>query len=612
MDSYVFNTISELKSFNINNLTNGNLAFVLGYYNLNDGGKSEYFWDSLNTDPNDIITIIPHSTPTQGRWKRIVKEGIIDIKSIGCKDYVLDSSFLDNSSKIQSLINKNIHAFIPTGKFRITNTLKIERNSGEPETIRRGYSIRGRDVSSSFLLLDSNVNGISVQTFECRFENFTITSRDIANSTPTNSGFILGGVDDTSIGNNHSTYDYNKNNAGYCIINNVTISGIFNKHLLKYGIIWHHGSYLTLSNVKLDYIKKIGLYCSGYNIDNNHGVLNLIANSCKKWGMFIERGAVDWEGNNIPHWNENSYPSRHHQFINLKTFDCGNNDAPNIEGDKKSGGVRIDSIDNFGHMFFENTKIPTLSNIDVSNLLFGKQAVSNFIFSNNFSDIGIRQINNSNSIVDLKDLGDILNTVVGHDNFARPKFYNLLAQNIRIRNNEAIGYTEMSAEGDLNPNNVNNKTVFKIGGNEGHPYRIKFDRGNSTSLDVNFDDNISIGNNTETKNLSILNNMFIKGLDFNISNPIYNVYSVQHEFSNVNLLAGGIFDKEVPASKFNAGSDNDISFASLINASNKPLLWSSYCVSAGGQLRIKVKNESNQQVNYQSLKFNFVIFKTGF
>lgn len=606
--NYTFNTIALLKSFSDTGLVNGDIATVTGYYSLNDGGYAQYFWDNTNTDLEDVLTIKPNTNPLQGRWKRIIENDLINIKSIGCKDYDSDNNYVGNSQKIQELINKNVHVFIPKGKFRLTSTLEIKRNNGEPESIRRGYHIIGSDVSSSFLMLDANVDGIKVFTLECNFKSFSLISMDITNPSPNNSGFIIGNVDTTSNG----SYEYGKDNGGYCVIKNVNINGLFNKHLLKYGIVWHHGPYLFLENVKVDYISDVGLYCSAYNIDNNHGVLNLIANSCKKWGLFIERGPQDINGNTIPHWTEVAYPSRHHQFVNLKTFGCGNNFPPDIAGDKNSGGVKIETIDNYGHIFFENTKVPTLNNIDVSNLLFGRYAEANFIICNNFSDFGIRQVDSSNNIVELKDLGDILNTVVGHDSFGKPKFYNLLAQNLRIRNNSSIGYTEISAEGDSNPSNPLNKTVFKVGGISGNPYRINFERGTATSLEVNFDDNINVNKHIHTNSLNIASNAYIKGLDFNISTSIYNIYSVQHEFLNITIPAKGIYDQAIPSSKFNAGSDNDVVFASLVQANNKSILWQSYCMSAGGQVRIKVKNETNSSISFVSLKFNFVIFKTGF
>jgi hypothetical protein len=77
------NTIADMKA-----LAEGLNTYVntLGYYSAGDGGHSTYYWDSINTDADDGVgTIIPDSTPVQGRYKLLPTNNIVSLRQGGCK-----------------------------------------------------------------------------------------------------------------------------------------------------------------------------------------------------------------------------------------------------------------------------------------------------------------------------------------------------------------------------------------------------------------------------------------------------------------------------------------------------------------------------------------------
>lgn len=58
-------------------------SLVLGYYAVGDGGGGDFYWDNTSDQGNNDGTII--SVAGQGRWKRLVTGGSINVKWFGAK-----------------------------------------------------------------------------------------------------------------------------------------------------------------------------------------------------------------------------------------------------------------------------------------------------------------------------------------------------------------------------------------------------------------------------------------------------------------------------------------------------------------------------------------------
>lgn len=95
----IFKNIDELRS-NIHFLEDGNIVKVLGYYNVDDGGGGDFYWDATSTETDNGGTIIESNNTATGRFKRVF-DSELDVKDFGA---VLNSN-TDQSTPIQNAIN---------------------------------------------------------------------------------------------------------------------------------------------------------------------------------------------------------------------------------------------------------------------------------------------------------------------------------------------------------------------------------------------------------------------------------------------------------------------------------------------------------------------------
>ena len=125
-----FNTIEELKSFDVTSIGDNISTNVLGYYSEGDGGGGTFFWDAASTETDNGGTIIQATNVTTGRWKRVYS-GAVNVKWFGAKgdgstddtDAIQDA--IDSSAKI--VFTKNDTYKI--GLVKINSSCVIEGNN---------------------------------------------------------------------------------------------------------------------------------------------------------------------------------------------------------------------------------------------------------------------------------------------------------------------------------------------------------------------------------------------------------------------------------------------------------------------------------------------------
>lgn len=160
---------SELKSIlNISNLrdydddlSEESLVNVLGYYNADDGGGGQFYWDNSSIETDNGSTIIKVNTIDKGRFKKIIKN-TLDVRDFGAR---LNTES-DQSNSIQKAIDfcgsNNIKlVFSGSGSknyYRIDNTITFNARGLSVDFVGGVYI---KPVNSS-LLVAIIIGGVGV------------------------------------------------------------------------------------------------------------------------------------------------------------------------------------------------------------------------------------------------------------------------------------------------------------------------------------------------------------------------------------------------------------------------------------------------------------------
>jgi hypothetical protein len=117
--------------------TSQTLIEVQGYHVTGDGGGGGFYWDASNAITDNGGTVIkPTAVVGNGRWVRIVLNGVFDPRMFGAKPI---QSF-DSYSAFQGLLNwcdtlaplpegftHGVSLHIPSGHWRLSASLRIKR-----------------------------------------------------------------------------------------------------------------------------------------------------------------------------------------------------------------------------------------------------------------------------------------------------------------------------------------------------------------------------------------------------------------------------------------------------------------------------------------------------
>ena len=119
-----FNTIEELKSFDVTSIGDNISTNVLGYYTEGDGGGGTFFWDADSIEDDNAGTIIEATDVTTGRWKRVYSDAV-NVRWFGAKG---DGSTNDQPA-IQAAIDCGTRVLeFSSGVFNVTNAITFPVN----------------------------------------------------------------------------------------------------------------------------------------------------------------------------------------------------------------------------------------------------------------------------------------------------------------------------------------------------------------------------------------------------------------------------------------------------------------------------------------------------
>jgi hypothetical protein len=185
LENLLMNFTNQLKIYNNyeslindkNNLVNNQKVKILGYYEINDGGETE-FYVTNNPKENNNINL------ENGLYlERIIKNCKISIEQFGC---IGNNSEIDNTTNLQNAINfaqlNNIILYIPNKTFRVLNTLYLQGSlnmKGDSNSNYKNTSTIICNFADNDIPLFAETGSNSVP--RCTFENIRFARTRTAN-----------------------------------------------------------------------------------------------------------------------------------------------------------------------------------------------------------------------------------------------------------------------------------------------------------------------------------------------------------------------------------------------------------------------------------------------
>lgn len=139
--TFTYNTVAEM--VNAENLVEGSFVQTLGFYSLNDGGKSKYFIREIrNTDVVDNMFIFA-ITNSEDLIAEKITETELNIKSIGA----FGDGTNDDTEVLETAFNKQQVVYMPNGEYLLTDNITIEH----PVTVI------GENKYNTKIVIDDNI-----------------------------------------------------------------------------------------------------------------------------------------------------------------------------------------------------------------------------------------------------------------------------------------------------------------------------------------------------------------------------------------------------------------------------------------------------------------------
>lgn len=139
-------SIADLKNVSLTGLINNDHRFVLGYYAAGDGGDGLFRWNAASTaSDNGGTIIIPASSPSTGRWERVLGQpSLFNVRHFGAKGIGSSGASSDQSAfsaAITAAGNFGI-VYIPAGDYFVTGSFTL----GQATRIR-GASLENTTIN---------------------------------------------------------------------------------------------------------------------------------------------------------------------------------------------------------------------------------------------------------------------------------------------------------------------------------------------------------------------------------------------------------------------------------------------------------------------------------
>lgn len=166
-------------------------ALVRGYYANGDGGGGMFFWDALSTASDDGGSVIlPTGYLGTGRWKRLITDGVYNVKHFGAKG----DNVQDDTTFIQATIDAvpadGGICWFPPGDYKTTAEILTKpnlmiRGSGKDGSVIRVGNANINGIRSANLVNASNAVDLSIQDIGLECTNAASTKGAIVEESGT-------------------------------------------------------------------------------------------------------------------------------------------------------------------------------------------------------------------------------------------------------------------------------------------------------------------------------------------------------------------------------------------------------------------------------------------
>jgi len=119
-------TVPDLRA--VTGMTNGNALDVLGYTSKGDLFSRRYFWNSADTQSDNLGTVIKNPTISTGSWLHTIEGDVVDVRIFG----VLPGSGVDCTTKISNVVSvvqawsKNQSTlYFPNGTYTVSDYTQV-------------------------------------------------------------------------------------------------------------------------------------------------------------------------------------------------------------------------------------------------------------------------------------------------------------------------------------------------------------------------------------------------------------------------------------------------------------------------------------------------------
>ena len=92
---------------------------VAGYYEPNDGGGGDFWWDATSTETDNKATIVKATDIVTGRWKRLLPGGYVSLRWFGAKGDGITDDALVYQDAVNYAVTNNVALYVPKGVYLI-------------------------------------------------------------------------------------------------------------------------------------------------------------------------------------------------------------------------------------------------------------------------------------------------------------------------------------------------------------------------------------------------------------------------------------------------------------------------------------------------------------
>lgn len=260
--------ISTLKQMSIDDVNDGDVVTLRGYYSDNDGGGGRFFWNETDTTEENNGTIIkPNSVTSNGRWNRIIENNSVSVKWFGAK---ADCNYYACFNDVLGTATDNRECFQNAINFCMKKGYELVIPSGEQYDYSPGAGCNGFSPSKKY--------------YQYKINGTLIINNPIKIIASPNSGIV------SEMSDNGTQPTFQISNCARGLIKDLSITGY--QYKPKAGIVFNAPDNQAM---ELDNVKIITCFYGIFSETSNYAVNRMVFNRCDfssniRAGVYIKCG----------------------------------------------------------------------------------------------------------------------------------------------------------------------------------------------------------------------------------------------------------------------------------------------------------------------------------